>query len=276
MPFLNKEYHLHFTGGEPLLSFALVQKIVAWAEAWNRDFGKKAHYSLTTNGTLISPAVLHFFRQHRFAVTVSFDGTAQDIQRHQGSRAVVLSRLTALRDEPRVRLRVNSVFTPATVHCLSDSLRLLLDLDVPDISFTLSVLRPWGRASLRELDLEMKKAGGHLLGHYRRTGHITVDGFRDNRKKGIFSCAGGRTAWRWLPMGGFGAATFSATISGAGRDRRTFNGTVTDLWKSSKRILKRLASAWPLTMGGWPWTILRLLGASAFYARKWNDAPFVR
>lgn len=244
MPFLNKEYHLHFTGGKPLLSFALVQKIVAWAEAWNRDFGKKAHYSLTTNGTLISPAVLHFFRQHRFGVTVSFDGTAQDIQRHQGSRAVVLSRLTALRDEPRVRLRVNSVFTPATVQCLSDSLRLLLELDIPDISFTLSVLRPWGRASLRELDLEMKKAGGHILGHYRRTGRIPVDGFRDKGNMGIFFCAGGKDRMAAAPDGRvWGCHLFSDYFPGEGSAdlQRYCYGPLEEFQKHPEEARLRLA-----------------------------------
>jgi sulfatase maturation enzyme AslB (radical SAM superfamily) len=245
LPFLTREYHLHFTGGEPLLSFALIQKIVGWTEARNRDFGKKAHYSLTTNGSLISSAVLSFLARHRFAVTLSFDGTAQDIHRQPGSRGLVLSRLTALRDEPRVRLKVNGVFTPATVHCLSDSLRLLLDLEVPDISFTMSVIRPWGRASLLDLSSEMRKAGRHILGHFRRTGRAAVDGFRDSGRKGIFTCAAGKDRMAVAPDGRiWGCHLFSDYFrgrEGSPEGQRYCFGTVAEFQKHPEETCLSLA-----------------------------------
>jgi MoaA/NifB/PqqE/SkfB family radical SAM enzyme len=113
----------------------------------------------------------------------------------------VLSRLKALRDETRIRLKVNSVFTPKTVLHLSDSVRLLLNLNVPDIDFNFSVLRPWSGEALEKLDGEMNKVGDYLWSHFRKTGKVPLETFRDNVPKRIFSCAAGRDRLAFTPDG---------------------------------------------------------------------------
>lgn len=245
MPFLTRDYHLHFTGGEPLLHFARLQKIVALAEAESRSLHKKAHYSLTTNGSLVSDTVLRFLSRYRFTVTLSFDGTAQDIQRQRDSGRLVLSRLEALRDEARIRLRVNSVFTPKTILCLSESVRLLLDLNVPDLDFNLSVLRPWNRVSLSKLEGQMNRVVDHLFGHFLRTGQVALETFREPGPKMIFSCAAGQDRLAFTPDGRiWGCHLFSDYFRGKERvaaSRRYGLGTLSELPGDPQAALARLA-----------------------------------
>ena len=218
MPFLARDFHLHFTGGEPLLSLALLRKIVARAEVGGRQLGKKAHFSLTTNGSLAIPAVLRFLGRHRFTVTLSFDGTAQDVQRQPGTFRLVVSRLMGFRDEAGVRLRVNSVFSPETVHCLADSVELLLNLDVPDFDLNLTILRPWSPPSLRTLEQEMDRTVNLLLGHYRRTGRVALESFRGEGRPRMFVCAAGRDRLAFSPDGRiWGCHLFNDYFRGRGR-----------------------------------------------------------
>lgn len=63
-----------FLGGEPLLHPALLSDVVAYATARARGRRRRVGFSLTTNGTRITPAVADLLRAHPFAVTVSLDG----------------------------------------------------------------------------------------------------------------------------------------------------------------------------------------------------------
>jgi sulfatase maturation enzyme AslB (radical SAM superfamily) len=245
LPYLTRDYHIHFTGGEPLLSFVLLQKIVALAEAESRPLNKKPHYSLTTNGSLISETVLRYLSRYRFTVTLSYDGTAHDTQRQPGTGRLVLSRLKALRDETRIRLRVNSVFTPKTVPLLSESVRLLLSLNVPDVDFNFSVLRPWNRAALRKLDRQMNRVGDHLFAHFRKTGQVPLETFREAGLKRIFSCAAGRDRLAFTPDGRiWGCHLFSDYFRGKKRaeaSRRYGLGTLSEISGSPEAARARLA-----------------------------------
>ena len=63
--------HIVFFGGEPLLNFDLIKKIVGWCiEQSNKHFT----FGITTNGVLLKPSVLNFFKKHNFAMKISYDG----------------------------------------------------------------------------------------------------------------------------------------------------------------------------------------------------------
>lgn len=63
-----------FFGGEPLLRFDLLQRIVAYCESFRQE-GKEFGFSITTNGTLLTPAVFDFLLKHRMSIMLSIDGT---------------------------------------------------------------------------------------------------------------------------------------------------------------------------------------------------------
>lgn len=70
---------IHFFGGEPLLNFPLMKKVVNYSiqQATLRD--KNIDFSITTNGTKFSDEVNAFLNEHKFDVIVSFDGD-EDMQ----------------------------------------------------------------------------------------------------------------------------------------------------------------------------------------------------
>jgi len=68
-------------GGEPLTNFAMIRDLVPWAKAYAASVGKRIHFTITTNGTLLSDEVIDFLIAHEFSVMVSLDGP-RDVQNH--------------------------------------------------------------------------------------------------------------------------------------------------------------------------------------------------
>ncbi len=93
-----------FLGGEPLTNRALVHEVVGYARGAAAPRGLDLRFSITTNGTLLSPADIALIRAERFAVTVSLDGDAaiQDRQRPaaRGTAASPHSRKASARSWP--------------------------------------------------------------------------------------------------------------------------------------------------------------------------------
>lgn len=68
----SQEVNIGFYGGEPLLEFPMIRRIIHHSE--KRFFGKELSFSLTTNGTLLTTKVIHFFQKHNVSLMVSLDG----------------------------------------------------------------------------------------------------------------------------------------------------------------------------------------------------------
>lgn len=65
-----QEKTILFYGGEPLLNFKLIQKVVDYISSLNET----VNYEIVTNGSLITEEVAKFFKQNSFSVGVSIDG----------------------------------------------------------------------------------------------------------------------------------------------------------------------------------------------------------
>ena len=68
---LAQEPCLSFYGGEPLLRITLIRQIIEYAESRTRE---KLDYAMTTNGTLLTPAVCEYLREKEIRLLVSLDG----------------------------------------------------------------------------------------------------------------------------------------------------------------------------------------------------------
>ncbi len=62
--------NIQFFGGEPLIAFDLIKKIVNYANQMNYAF----KYGVITNGTYVNEEVVDFFKEHNIVATVSIDG----------------------------------------------------------------------------------------------------------------------------------------------------------------------------------------------------------
>lgn len=69
-----------FHGGEPLLNFELIKKVVEYI----RPYRDKITLSIQTNGTLVTEEIAKFFKENDFSVGISIDGPKDlhDLSRH--------------------------------------------------------------------------------------------------------------------------------------------------------------------------------------------------
>ncbi|MEI7883777.1 MAG: thioether cross-link-forming SCIFF peptide maturase [Clostridia bacterium] len=65
---------MDFFGGEPLMAWPMVQEVVLYGEAEADRLGKKFHFTMTTNGVLLTTAVQNFLNQHEISTVLSLDG----------------------------------------------------------------------------------------------------------------------------------------------------------------------------------------------------------
>ena len=72
-----------FFGGEPLMNFDVVKRLVAYARSIEKDAGKNFRFTLTTNGMLIDDDVIEFANRECTNVVLSLDGRREinDISR---------------------------------------------------------------------------------------------------------------------------------------------------------------------------------------------------
>jgi uncharacterized protein len=69
-----EELVLVFFGGEPLLNFKLIAPVVEYAQGKATEHRKRIIFSITTNGTRLTPEIIRFLEQNQISVTVSIDG----------------------------------------------------------------------------------------------------------------------------------------------------------------------------------------------------------
>ena len=101
--------HITFFGGETLMNFPLLKQVVTYAGERAADQGRSIDFSLTTNATLLTPAIIEFLSEHRIGVTVSMDGPAElhdklrVFANGRGSYDVIAPRVRALIQNHRTR-----------------------------------------------------------------------------------------------------------------------------------------------------------------------------
>ena len=104
-----KAIHITFFGGETLMNFPLLKQVVGYANERAAEQGRRVDFSLTTNATLLTPAIIEFLGQNRIGVTVSMDGPAElhnqlrVFANGRGSYDIVAPRVKALIQNHRTR-----------------------------------------------------------------------------------------------------------------------------------------------------------------------------
>ncbi len=67
---------IEFQGGEPLVNFPVVQRIVEYALERNRGLGKQLEFTMVSNLSLMDEAKLAWLLEHRVQICTSIDGPA--------------------------------------------------------------------------------------------------------------------------------------------------------------------------------------------------------
>jgi len=77
----SSELIIAFCGGEPLLNFDLIVKVITYVNSIFQT--KKIKYMLTINGSLLDDKIIEFFVQHEVGLTISLDGPEYIQNKHR-------------------------------------------------------------------------------------------------------------------------------------------------------------------------------------------------
>lgn len=156
----DERINLAFLGGEPLVNRTTLRRTAEYARDRASERGQPIGFSITTNGTLLTPDDADFFEAFGFAVTVSLDGprSVHDGQRPfkggRGSFDAIVRRLEpilARRGAMQVTARVT--VTPANLN-LRETLDELLGLGFYNVGFSPMLASPTGSGEMDAASLE--------------------------------------------------------------------------------------------------------------------------
>jgi uncharacterized protein len=156
-----KKVHITFFGGETLMNFQLLKKVVAYAREECAKQGKTIDFSLTTNATLLSPAIIEFLAENAVGVTVSIDGpkTTNDQFRvfanGRGSYDIIVPKIRELLARHKSRpIAARVTLTTPSVDVLGVYRHLKHDLGFHEVGFAPVTTSPTRLYSIGERGMD--------------------------------------------------------------------------------------------------------------------------
>ncbi|QQR00291.1 Cys-rich peptide radical SAM maturase CcpM [Enterocloster clostridioformis] len=113
------EIVIGFYGGEPLLNLDLIKKCVTYMS--DHAEGIKVSYSITTNGTLLTPEIAQYLSENKFRIMISLDGSRKEHDANRkfangkGSFDTIMTNLKEIkRSDPEFihKISFNTVINP--------------------------------------------------------------------------------------------------------------------------------------------------------------------
>ena len=151
--------NLAFLGGEPLINREVIVAATRHALRRSQATGVEVGFSITTNGTLLTPEDGAFFEQHGFAVTISLDGLGEVHNQQRPTKAgrgsferIVARVATLLAMQRRMQVTARVTVTPANL-CLRETLDGLIDMGFHSVGFSPMLASPTRRGEMAGEDM---------------------------------------------------------------------------------------------------------------------------
>ena len=170
-----------FFGGEPLMNFDVVKKLVAYARSIEKEHNKNFRFTLTTNGVLIDDDVIDFANREMSNVVLSLDGRKEIHDRFRvdyagkGSFDKIVpkfQKLVEARGGKNYYMR--GTFTHANPDFLED-IKTMLDLGFTELSMEPVVCPPGDPAELTDEDMVIVKD------QYEKLAELMLERHREGR-----------------------------------------------------------------------------------------------
>jgi uncharacterized protein len=153
--------NLAFLGGEPLINRPVLQATTRRVARLARARGLAITFSITTNGTLLTPEDGEFFEEFGFAVTVSLDGpravhdALRPYKSGRGSFDRIMENVAPLLERQR-RMQVSArvTVTPQNI-ILRETLDSLIAAGFHSVGFSPLLRSPTGNGEMEAEDLEI-------------------------------------------------------------------------------------------------------------------------
>lgn len=169
------ELWVNLFGGEPLLQFPLIKRLVPYAKRKALALGKSIQFGCTTNLTLINDEIAAFFRQWGMGWHCSIDGPPEVQNRQRPGVGGTESASKAergirhvLQDRPGAMAR--ATLTPPMVGTMMQSVLYFERQGFLSIGFALADERDWTEADLAEFDRQMGLIREHVRDNWYRKG----------------------------------------------------------------------------------------------------------
>lgn len=154
-----RNLEVDFFGGEPLLNFDVVKRLVAYGREQEKLHDKKFRFTLTTNGVLLDDEVMEFANQEMANVVLSIDGRKEvhdkmrPFRKGAGSYELIVPKFQKLAESRNQdRYYVRGTFTHHNLDFSKDVLHLA-DLGFRQISVEPVVAQPEDDYALQETDV---------------------------------------------------------------------------------------------------------------------------
>lgn len=155
-----RNLEVDFFGGEPLMNFEVVKKLVAYGREQEKLHDKNFRFTLTTNGVLLNDDIMEFANKEMANVVLSIDGRKEihdkmrPSRNGKGSYDVIVPKFQKLADSREQKnYYVRGTFTHFNKDFAADVLHMA-DLGFEQISVEPVVAPPQEDYALREEDVE--------------------------------------------------------------------------------------------------------------------------
>ena len=158
-----RNLEVDFFGGEPLLNFDVVKKLVAYGREIEKEKDKHFRFTLTTNGVLLNDDIIEFANQEMDNIVLSIDGR-KEVHNHMrpfkngtGSYDFIIDKFKKVAESRnQQKYYVRGTFTHNNLDFSKDVLHLA-DLGFKQISVEPVVAQPTDDYAIREEDLPILK-----------------------------------------------------------------------------------------------------------------------
>jgi uncharacterized protein len=176
------ELKVNFMGGEPLLRFDLIKRIVPYGKCRARQLGKRLHFGCTTNCTRLTDEMVTFWRRFGMGFHCSIDGVpeVQDINRPllgggPSSPEVEKNVPKILAYRPEVMAR--ATVTPQSAGFIYESAKYFARLGFRTMGFKHAMNCNWREKDLQVLQSQWQKLGELYIERLVSGTPLNVDDF---------------------------------------------------------------------------------------------------
>ena len=153
-----RNLEVDFFGGEPLINFDVVKKLVEYARSIEKEKGKNFRFTLTTNGVLVDDDVIDFANKEMSNVVLSLDGRKEVHDRYRvdyqgrGSYDTIVPKFQKfVKARGGKNYYMRGTFTHANPDFLED-IKTMLNLGFTELSMEPVVAAEGDEAALTEED----------------------------------------------------------------------------------------------------------------------------
>lgn len=242
----NKKLSVALFGGEPLMEFELIKKLVPYAVKQCREVGKDIHFSATTNCVLINDEMIEFFRKYKMNFHTSIDGGPESHDKHRvfpngkGSSAIIEPKIRKVLEIWPHRTARMSVSNDTVCRWMED-VQYLVELGYKKLAMIPIPELDWTEEQFKVMQQQLREISDYYIERYRQGNPVYIKHI-DSPIEGIIKpkrkrphCGAGRDYALVKTDGSiYPCHRFGGDID-AGSQQKWKLGSIFDGWLGAKR-----------------------------------------